>query len=674
MYFNNNRKDTNIDAEFKDNKNILSTILNFLNKYKIFIIAAAVLLLIILMIVLFTSRKEPIFKVTTSLELLGEETITLYQGSDYVEPGYNAYNSKEEDLTKEVNITSNLNINKIGEYEITYTLGEITKIRKINVIEKTKEYTYILLNTVNNSVDIYLKIGDKYNEPGYKVFNSAGKNLNGSVKVTGNIDTSKKGTYKLTYTVIDSNNVTVSKTRNVIVMDTDISLSLNTKSYTNGKITINITVADDYFDYILLPDKTKVTKSTYSYNVSQNGTYTFTVYNSKGMSKTSSIEVNNIDKTAPTGSCTIDENNNGSIIKITASDAAGIQKYVYNNKSYTNKTINLSQYITSATVTIYDNANNTKNISCKVVPKVYISSIEQDGVIITVNAKKISSEIAGYYFSYTSTRPDKSGGYIETNQTSIDVVRLPGTTYVWVEDKSGKISSAKTITLTNDVLFSTTGSKYKILQGTKLSTYLSNQGWSEQEFENLIARSARAAGLYTKTAAATSAVALQTVLAQKYQIKLPYWWGGKSWSTGIDGGWGKKYSKTANGQTYKYYGLDCSGFITWAYVNAGYKIPYNTYPHEYYWGRGSNSKTKVSINKNNGDIGDWLVNSGHIKMIVGKTETGYITAEARGNAYGMVISTQSYSNPGNYKVVIADKFIDAYSNKKYDLSSYPSGF
>lgn len=212
MYFNN-KQDTNIDKEFQNNNNsILSNILEMIKKYKMIVFIAIALIIIILIIIIFaTSRK------TNYLILNGEEAITIYQGSDYIEAGFKAYNSKEADLSNNVIIESTLDTDKIGEYEITYTLGRIVKTRIVNVIEKPKEYTYIYLTTVNNKVDVYLKVGEKYNEPGYQVLNSNGKLLTEEVKITGTVDTSKKGNYKLIYSVVDSNNVTVSVTRTVVV-------------------------------------------------------------------------------------------------------------------------------------------------------------------------------------------------------------------------------------------------------------------------------------------------------------------------------------------------------------------------------------------------------------------------------------------------------------------------
>ena len=663
MYFNSNKSNTNIDDEFQKENNNLSLFVNKILHNKIILFIGIAIVIVAIMLFLFINRK-----ITNYLILNGEENITLYEGSDYIESGFKAYNSKDENLNSQVIIKSTLDTDEVGEYEITYTLGEIVKTRKISVVTKPASYTYIYLKTVNNSVNVYLKVGEKYEEPGYQVFSGSGQDLTSQVKVTGTIDTSKKGNYKLTYSVVDSNNVTISTTRTVIVMDTEVSLSLNTQSYTNDKVTINIGIVDNYFDYMLLPNNTKVTSSTYEYNVSENGKYTFTVYNNKGVSKQASIEVKNIDRTAPSGSCTIDQDQNGSFITIKASDQAGIKKYEYNNQSYTNSTIKLSSFITSAKVRIYDNAGNTKDINCTVVPKVYINNIQKDGVIITVNAKKVNNDITGYYFSYTNQRPNKnSGGYIATSKESIDVVRLPGTTYVWVEDKVGKISEYKTVSVSNDDLLITNGSNYKILENMKLSTYLSNQGWSIEELNKLIARSVRAAGLYTKESAATAAIAFQTVVAQKYNIKLPYWWGGKSWSYGADSTWGTYRVTSSDTNTYYYYGLDCSGFVAWAYVNAGYTIGKDSnskYPSFWGWKR-------LTFNKSNGEVGDFLVNEGHVKLIIGKTSDAYITAEAKGKNYGMVVNTHKYSNPNGYKIVSSDNLMSKYG--KVSISEYPTG-
>ena len=55
--------------------------------------------------------------------------------------------------------------------------------------------------------------------------------------------------------------------------------------------------------------------------------------------------------------------------------------------------------------------------------------------------------------------------------------------------------------------------------------------------------------------------------------KVPYFWGGKSLHTGWDERWGEDRIVTSEGSTVtgtqRAFGMDCSGFVTWAFINAG---------------------------------------------------------------------------------------------------------
>ena len=54
--------------------------------------------------------------------------------------------------------------------------------------------------------------------------------------------------------------------------------------------------------------------------------------------------------------------------------------------------------------------------------------------------------------------------------------------------------------------------------------------------------------------------------------KVNYFWGGKSSAIGWDSAWGTMRRVTAAGSpssgTIRAYGLDCSGFVTWAFNNS----------------------------------------------------------------------------------------------------------
>lgn len=650
MYFNDDKKFTNIDNEF-ENDNILSNILNLLNKYKIIIIIFLLLVIGIIVIIYFNNNN--VKNVINYLVLNGDESITIYQDSDYIELGFEAYNSKNENLTNDVIIKSNLDTSKIGYYEIIYTIGDVTKTRKINVIAKPKDYTYIYLKTVDNSVNIYLKVGEMYMEPGYQVFSSTGKNLTNQVKIDGVVDTSKRGNYKLIYSVVDSNNVTISVSRTVIVMDTEINLSLSTEEYTNKDVIINIKVIDDYFDHLILPNNNKVADINYSYKVGSNGTYKFKVHNKKGIDKEASIEVKNIDKEAPTGSCSGSYGNGKSTININANDNIGINKYVIDGISYTNNSITINKELSKVTVTIFDKSGNTKNISCNltaIAPS--ITNISKDGVIITVTSKNIGSKISGYYFSYDSQRPDKkTGGYVATSDATIDVVRLQGTTYVWVEDVNGNISSPKTIKVSSSDIPITNGSRLNVVSTSNYPL----DATQVKNFDNLIYRSSRAAGLYSKEAAATSALAVLYVSSQKYGFTYGYKYGKQSYALG--------------NKILAYTG-DCDGFVNWSYVNAGYDF------QKYHPNVSNNYYLKAPgypFNSANGEPGDVLRKKGHTAIIVGKNDDGFLIAEAYSTSKGHLISLYKYNLADHY-VIKGEWLEENYAYSRYSRSDYPSGY
>jgi len=208
MFFNDDTKDTNIDEEFgKNDFSVVSTLF----KYKFIFVGAFILQVLILIIVYFNSNKT-----TNYLILNGDDFVTIYKDSDYIETGYEAYNSNNINLNKNVNIKSKLNSNRLGEYEILYSLGNLVKVRTIKVIQKPKNYTYINLGKKNDTTDVNLKIGEVFIEPGYYAY-GAGRNLTDNVRVIGEVDTTKKGKYTLVYTVVDSKGVTVSALRTINV-------------------------------------------------------------------------------------------------------------------------------------------------------------------------------------------------------------------------------------------------------------------------------------------------------------------------------------------------------------------------------------------------------------------------------------------------------------------------
>ena len=379
MYFKD-KINTNIDKEFGKKKKFSIKKIDFNNiDYKKIIIFSGIILLVIIGIILITKNKHNNY----FIDLDGEDLIMIYKDSEYVDPGYSARNNKGVDFTDKVVVSDDVNTSVVGDYKVIYTLGDTKVVRYVSVIEKPIGATSIYLS---GEVTMYLRVGDEYKEPGYTVIDSIDSNLTDKVIVKNDVDTSKEGIYRITYMVTNSTGVSTQVSRTVIVMGSNISISLDNEKITNGSVGINVYVVDNYFDYMVAPNGEKVSEKKYTYQVSENGEYKFSIYDKLGKSQEKSILVSNIDKEAPNGSCTGLYGNGKTSINIKAVDNTGISKYVVNGRDYSSNNITLDKDYSSVSVVIYDKAGNSKNINCsmkedivKLTPKFELLSISPSG-------------------------------------------------------------------------------------------------------------------------------------------------------------------------------------------------------------------------------------------------------------------------------------------------------
>ena len=75
-------------------------------------------------------------KISYTLEINGDNSVVVYKGNAYNDLGAKAYDSEQNDLSAEVSVINNVNTNKTGKYEITYTLGDMSVKRIVRVIDR----------------------------------------------------------------------------------------------------------------------------------------------------------------------------------------------------------------------------------------------------------------------------------------------------------------------------------------------------------------------------------------------------------------------------------------------------------------------------------------------------------------------------------------------------------
>lgn len=361
------------------------------------IIAILVILIIIAGIVLFLKRR-PIKKQVEKpqenayyINLIGEREMNLYVGENYDEPGYEAVDQDNKIVTDLVVVINNVNKNKVGTYDVIYEintdLASARETRTVNVIEKpknnqgtttkknnqtkttttTKKASTIEFKLLGNTT-MQLAINAPFNDPGF-VATDGNTDIKKYVKASGMVNTTKAGTYEVTY-ILNYKNEKRTLKRTVIVVSSNVQTGNNYTTkitpsvLTKDNVLITIQSSSSNFAYFQDPAKNKVTKSTLEYAVKTNGKYTFYMYDKSGKSEKIEVEVKNIDKTAPTGSCTSVISGNTTTYTINATDANGIAKYMHNNVQY-NKTFTVNQKEEDGIVVVYDIVGNYSSITCK---------------------------------------------------------------------------------------------------------------------------------------------------------------------------------------------------------------------------------------------------------------------------------------------------------------------
>ncbi len=393
MYFNESNRDTNVDKELSK-KNSFFDVGN-MDLKKILIGGAIFLVFVVVAFVLFSSKKTEYF-----LVLKGDTDIILYEGSNYIESGFEAYDSKGNKYgTEDVKINGVVNTSIAGEYVVTYNFNEIEARRIVTVVPMKEKKT--ILGLQGDSV-VFVPLGEEYQEPGYYVIDTEHtiEEMFDKVTITGLVDTSVAGTYRLVYSIEDDLDVATIKERLVVVTGDKVSMEYEPKELTGNEVKIYGYVSDNYFDYIILPDSTEIRDRNFSYVVKENGIYTFKVFMKDGSLKEETIEISNIDDVPPTGRCTavVDKNTE---VKVYAEDDSGIDGYNYNFVEYktgylVTDTYTYDEKVEKVFVDIQDKAGNVSIILCtmKIIEGSSEPSSEDYGE---------PSSSSSYSYSYTQT-------------------------------------------------------------------------------------------------------------------------------------------------------------------------------------------------------------------------------------------------------------------------------
>ena len=330
------------------------------------------------------------------IKLNGGNLVVLNKGEVYQELGYDIL--KQADI-EEIKGNTNSNI-----YSVTYNayIDEVLKETAIRKVVVVNDKTGTLTNLQNSSEPVILLKGDRtitlnlnsrYEEAGYTAYDYEDGKISRNVKVTGEVNTRKEGTYVITYSVTNSkgNSAILTREVNVVRQKSDLTIELSYNKDISNKTTITGKVTGKGFSHIVLPSNSKITESSFTYNVEQNGTYKFVVYDIYENKFVKEIEIKELDKTFPTGTCEADYRTKSVTITVSAKDDKGIKNYEYligssKETSTENKFVKAGEFnknnATTVKVNVQDIAGNVASLTCStvlnLVPSMYRDSLGYD--------------------------------------------------------------------------------------------------------------------------------------------------------------------------------------------------------------------------------------------------------------------------------------------------------
>ncbi|MFB0842211.1 OmpL47-type beta-barrel domain-containing protein [Paenibacillus oleatilyticus] len=153
------------------------------------------------------------------ITLKGDNPLLLEVGTAYTEPGAEALDAQDGDLTRQMTVSGNVYSAKLGTYELRYRVSDRTgntveAARIVHVVDTTKPV--IAIRGANPAI---VALGDAYTDAGATAMDNYDGDLTSRMTVTGSVYTKQTGIYAIRYSVNDSSGNVAEAVRTVHVVD-----------------------------------------------------------------------------------------------------------------------------------------------------------------------------------------------------------------------------------------------------------------------------------------------------------------------------------------------------------------------------------------------------------------------------------------------------------------------
>ena len=402
---------------------------------------------------------------TYEISIKGTEEVSIYEGGNYKEAGYVAYNHEKENSTNKVKVIGEVNTEVVGEYKLEYVIHNFWKdnrvSRTVKVLKNPLDGIYF---TLKGEEEVKVKLREKYVDEGYNIKSNDDVNYDNYVTVTNLVDTNKIGEYEVRY-LIKINKKEQELVRKVIVEGEPYTVNIVNPSPTRSNVTVQLISNINNFSHFVV-NGNKVLKDSIEFTAPENGVYSFKMYDTKGKGTNIDVNINNIDRVPPTGSCQafMNRGNNNTTFYFSINDQSKVAKYIhvnYRNNAYQYDGFSIPAVVDNGNVIVYDEAGNFGEVSC-----------EYDFTPFYPNGA------AGVFHSFDS---DTLKYWVEAATPTVDI------THIWVKDGYSQfkvaISDPFPVLEKSGVIMTRASQKYgywgKAMIGANGSGFVTNSFYAE---------------------------------------------------------------------------------------------------------------------------------------------------------------------------------------------------
>jgi hypothetical protein len=188
-----------------------------------------------------------------TLVLLGAAEVNIFLEDSFNEPGYNATDNKDGNISSRVIVTGTVDSMEVGTYEIIYSVADKagnksdSKTRTVVVSKKPSPVDKIAPAIELTGGDVLQIIaGSKFVEPGFKAIDDIDGDISSEVVVKGQVDTKRAGNYSLFYSVKDIAGNYSSLVKRTVMVSSSVSDNVPPQLLLFGSSTVNLFLDEAY--------------------------------------------------------------------------------------------------------------------------------------------------------------------------------------------------------------------------------------------------------------------------------------------------------------------------------------------------------------------------------------------------------------------------------------------